>query len=424
MINSVLNIKWIGQNLLTALFSVVMVFLPVFPRVATFTIMLIVPVSIFTGYKNLKNFSWIKEVKKPQFYLFLVFILYAIGISYSENLSFAGRDIEARLSFLAFPFLFMALQIGKQIEVKKLLLFFIIGCFLSSLLSVFNAVVCYETTENFSCWYSSDLAYGVHINYLSFYYAMAVIFSWYINIFKNKCLMLTIRIFITLWFFSLILLFDSMGMLLAIITMLLVLFFYFLVQMKDEKVKKWSILGSLSALVILVFISFQEVQQQYQSSFKNIHSKKELYSFAEKTKESISTRIVIWDLSWALIKANPYGVGTGDIKDKLDQKYLDNDLDNFAERHFNPHNQYFQTTIAIGWLGGIVLVFMGVFLFVYSYKRKNTLLLAFTVMAFVNMFFESFLERQAGIVFFSIMIFILDGYYCTPEVNKEKHITN
>src|SRR5690606_29888237 len=137
-------------------------------------------------------------------------------------------------------------------------------------------------------------------------------------------------------------------------------------------------------------------------------SKDELYGIANSTNESVLARIVVWDIAIQEVKKHPFGVGTGDVKDHIIQKYKENKLDQFAEIKLNPHNQYLQTGVSIGWIGILLLILLQVCLILKGFKNNNWLLFSFSILCMFNMFFESFLEAQAGIVFFSVMIFLLD----------------
>ena len=95
------------------------------------------------------------------------------------------------------------------------------------------------------------------------------------------------------------------------------------------------------------------------------------------------------------------GVGTGDVKDVLLQKYQEKGITNAYLLRLNAHNQYLQTTIALGILG--LLVVLGcLFLPLYeALRQKNILVFLFILIVAFNLLVESMFERQAGIVFYS-----------------------
>ena len=120
------------------------------------------------------------------------------------------------------------------------------------------------------------------------------------------------------------------------------------------------------------------------------------------TSESTAERLLIWKSSLSIIKHNfLFGVGTGDVKDRLMAEYKKRYISNAYLHRLNAHNQYFQTFIAIGFFGFIILIVSLVFPAFVSIKNRNILYLLFLFLISFNFLFESMLERQAGVVFYA-----------------------
>jgi O-antigen ligase len=116
----------------------------------------------------------------------------------------------------------------------------------------------------------------------------------------------------------------------------------------------------------------------------------------------------LWKDSWELIKENPvFGVGTGDIKDKLKQKYTDERFFYGAENRFNPHNQFLHTGVALGFMGFIILVLLLTVPAAWAGKDKNYLFVSLCVIIAFNCMTESVLEVQKGVLFFSLFGLLL-----------------
>ena len=78
-----------------------------------------------------------------------------------------------------------------------------------------------------------------------------------------------------------------------------------------------------------------------------------------------------------------------------------------ADKELNPHNQFLQTGVEIGIIGLLLLValiFVGTS--IARTNRSGLLLLVISALAF-NSLFESMLQRQSGIVFFTFWICLL-----------------
>ncbi|MBL4653856.1 MAG: O-antigen ligase family protein [Flavobacteriales bacterium] len=129
--------------------------------------------------------------------------------------------------------------------------------------------------------------------------------------------------------------------------------------------------------------------------------------FKKESTESTEVRYFIWKSSVELLSNNfLFGVGTGDVIDELNEVYAANGYKGALSRSFNPHNQYFQTTIAIGVLGLTSLLVMFIYLFGQGIKHKKVIQIQFILMVSVFALTESILERQEGIVFFTFFAFL------------------
>ena len=80
---------------------------------------------------------------------------------------------------------------------------------------------------------------------------------------------------------------------------------------------------------------------------------------------------------------------------------------NMAIRKLNPHNQYFQTAIEVGMVGLFFLLAIIFFGLYYAILNKNWLLLFILISLAFNCLFESILQRQSGIVFYTFWISLL-----------------
>ena len=113
-------------------------------------------------------------------------------------------------------------------------------------------------------------------------------------------------------------------------------------------------------------------------------------------------RLAIWKTSAYLITNKPLiGYGTGDVKDVLLVEYQSRNLSFILDKKLNAHNQFLQTTIAIGLVGGILLIMMLLIPIFMSLKNKHYLYLGFLLLMIINFSTESMLERQLGVVFYS-----------------------
>jgi O-antigen ligase len=123
---------------------------------------------------------------------------------------------------------------------------------------------------------------------------------------------------------------------------------------------------------------------------------------------STGERLIAWQGSIEVIKNNLLlGVGPGNEKDHLTEYYKSKNAILNAELKLDSHQQFFQTTMAAGILGGLLLLFLFVYIFHQGIKSKDYYILGFGIIFFCFALTESMLERQLGIVPFTFFILFL-----------------
>ena len=122
-------------------------------------------------------------------------------------------------------------------------------------------------------------------------------------------------------------------------------------------------------------------------------------------------------------KAGFWGYGIGDGKKELMSCYAqyNSDLETIS---YNSHNQYLSILIHTGFLGilafGItmfVLLFMGL-------NSKNYLGIAFLILFGMFMTAENILERQHGVIYFSLLINFLFASNFTNRKPKQRELSH
>jgi O-antigen ligase len=132
-------------------------------------------------------------------------------------------------------------------------------------------------------------------------------------------------------------------------------------------------------------------------------------------------RLIMWTIATQVLKEHPFGVGTANVDDYLFSKLTKLKQHTLANKYYNPHNQYLQSGIEIGVIGLAVLLLLLIKATNLAWKQRNYLLLFIVVNLAFNMLFESMLQRQSGIVFYTFWITFLVVYttYFTTNT-KEK----
>ena len=320
------------------------------------------------------------------------------------------------MAFVLAPVLFLNLPDRAINQPRLYATGFIFGAVVSSVLSYQQAIDCFNDSGLPICYEASRLAYMIHPSYLSLYYILVIVTIWgLIKSFRFKIGYVAIGVVVSLYFIFFIYQLKSIGPWLAALIMIIMLLYTYFKARKRIVV----FLGIFITILILVaplVNSMDLMKSDY------LIVKKELMQFQESPEtyfeknkgnvESIKARLIIWVISLELISENPMGVGAGDIKDVLIERYKTNELDKYVEKELNPHNQYLQTSLALGVLVGVYLIAMLVVLLRLGVQTQNYFLVALITLLAVSMLVESMFEKQAGAFFFTFFI-----YYTLSKYN-------
>jgi O-antigen ligase len=127
------------------------------------------------------------------------------------------------------------------------------------------------------------------------------------------------------------------------------------------------------------------------------------------------TRLILWTAAFYVYLENPFGVGTANVDDYMTDMLYRIGQPHMAVKKLNPHNQYLQTAVEIGSVGLLILcsiIFYGCY---YAIKKKNWILLFVILNLAFNCLFESMLQRQSGIVFYTFWICLLAPVKLNPK---------
>jgi len=338
-----------------------------------------------------------KEKSKNILFFTTIFIVYAIGMLYSENISYGLKDLETKLSLLVFPIAFFISKINFRSMLETTLKWFIIGLILSSITCLVEAIYQFNVTGDENEFFYYKLSLFHHTSYISMYLNLGIIICYHFLFQQSKSL-----VFKKVYAVSIITFFTIMIVMLSaktgIITMLITHGF----AITYWAIKTKSYLKSLLIINLIVFSFFAAYQS---SSIFNARIKEAVSTLLSSNRSKTSTtavRIDTWKTSLEIISVKSFlGYGTGDVKDVIMNKYKEKELHHLIETKLNPHNQFLQTTIAIGLLGCVIFILLLFIPTYHSVKRKEMLLPFFILLFSISMLTESMLETQSGVIFYA-----------------------
>jgi O-antigen ligase len=375
------------------------------------------PAIILLTLLSLPLFS-LKALQSKFVLSFLAFYaLYLLGLTYTNDLDTGLFDLEVKLAILIFPISLLPVTNLSKTQLDRVYEFFIIGC-LVSIFICFNIAFWNYTYERWAIkqllyhenlginfFLSSRVSYFMHPSYFSMYlgFAAAVLLYRPSGFFKN----IFLRYGVVFVFAVAILFLASKIGILALV----LLFGYFIFSLKNKK-----LLITVLALMIGVFTGLLTFSTEFANKFKNLTAAVQTSKINETSDESSAARVLIWGSTVSLIKESPLiGYGTGDVKQALNSKYKENGYLGVLDHELNAHNQFLQSSLALGLLGFAALALIFFFAFRKFVSSKSILGKLLVLILLINFMVESMLETQAGVVFFAF--WLLFEYYQSSSEN-------
>lgn len=396
------------------LFYLFAVLITVYPKALGLMVVLLLLTTVFVGVdlkygsKRLLNF----KTAFPWMIFFL--LMHFVGLSNTENTSFAWMDIGMKISMVLLPLVF---AFGKwKIEFIKLFDFFLIGSVLSVFIALVLASIHFLAIREYHVFSNSNLSYSMHRSYWATY--MLIAFVWaFIRILTLKEYKVLLLIGMLVLLIGVILSGSKAGILIFILVFTIMLV-YSIISFKQWKMGAvLLIVFVFSSFLLLKFVPSIKVRFEIMLTETTKVEKKNYGSI-----QSTIARILVWDSSIELIKENPImGVGTGDIKDQLKKRNLEKGYTGVARENLNCHNQFFNTQLAIGVFGTLFLLGMLIAPFIYQTNNNRFFIRIVLLICIFSLIPESFLETQAGIIPIAFLLSFF-GYYSNAQDKESKAI--
>ena len=186
----------------------------------------------------------------------------------------------------------------------------------------------------------------------------------------------------------------------------------------------YTIIILMPLIGFIVINSIPSFQNDWKDASSNVieYSKnpKSFVENREQTLSSSSVRIILWTAAFQIFYKHPFGVGTGNMDEFMNKELIILKQKELTKQNFNPHNQFLQTAVEIGFFGLLVffaILFSSIY---YGLKYKNYLLIIISSNLLFNSLFESMLQRQSGIVFYCFWLCLLSLYLFSHEIKKVK----
>lgn len=350
----------------------------------------------------------------PLGWMLLLYAVHVAGLLWTANFDFAGLDLGIKAPLAAFPLVHLfgrRLPQAHRLVVQRWFIganiMTVLICVLWALVRVVRLLAAGGADQgNYALslpFFTSEFALFLHPSYMAMYLTFALVLlarpalrgAW------PKAMVVPAMAVLAL---GVVLCASKAGWLLLLLFGAATL----VEHRKDRKLRRiatWAmIVALLTGLALFNTTEFvRERVEQVAAALRGNGQQQPEYN-------STTDRLMVWQAALALIAEHPWcGVGTGDVKDALLDKYGELGYQGPLEKQLNAHSQYLNTGVALGLPGVLPLIAMLVVPLVLAIRRRDHLMAALALLTALNWVVESMLEVQAGVLFLAFFAWLLSA---------------
>lgn len=356
------------------------------------------------------NMKALKEsVRTTGFWAMIIpFVLYLIGILYSDDTNTALHNTETALSLMVFPLIATSFRQNDITKKTKLIEISLIAGILTIMtISIAKAAISYAEIQNSDVFFYTQLLSSPHHH--SYYALFAVIVLTQVLLCNwDKLSKWAIAANITLALIVIV----FIGMLSSKITILLlgVYVIYLIIKLiLSKSVPKWLsvILAIATIAAIPAFFSLPMVKYRIDNMMDSIRAHRNGVETVRTRNESTTIRIKCMSSAMEVISENwLYGTGQGDVYAEM-QKQMKKRMGEDYEGTCSPHNQFLRSFASFGIIGIASLIFLFIVMFKKAIKSRNGTIIWWCIITLCFFCIEDMLCIINGIIFFCMFTGIM-----------------
>lgn len=338
--------------------------------------------------------------------MILFWFLTLVSIAYSSNQSEAITKTIQKSAFLIFPLLYFLNPSG-SLEFSRFRKCYLISVCSSLALCYLSSFFDYLALGDHHYYYSSFVIW-MHPSYYSLHLLLgtAILLEELTTIHLKSILAKETILLLAAFLLLQTGLVNTASKAGILADGLLLVYFSYLLVRNNPKSRFWFISMVFFGCLSIYFLAQTSLLEK--TRFKSLLTYIKSNGEHADAGDSNRMRTQIYRASLQLAEENwLWGVGCGDVMDELKNYYESHQLQIPAQRTYNPHNQFIQTSISNGIIGLLLLgtlfaggIWIGI-------QQQNPLLVAFLIICTFQFLFESMLERQNGIYFFCFIYLLL-----------------
>jgi O-antigen ligase len=349
--------------------------------------------------------------------LFICYVLsFALHFADYQELSIGLSDLEKKLSYLLLPILFFNVRKLHNRQVQLIFKVFVYAVALSTLIALLSGI--YHTITSGSLYFYdkdkmvvfNNFMYhrlgsyvGMHAVYLAEYvlFALVILTHYSISRFRIwKTKRKSTALLLMLYFMLVIFLLKSAAILIILLASVILFVGYYLIKHGSALSLKFKLAIGAIAILLTLGLGYQALDK--------IGNKASYFSYDLSEPgggnwNAINLRLAKWHAaSLAVSEHWVLGVGPGNTAAIIDDIYSRIGFEYALQLHYNAHNQFLQTFLALGIFGITVFAGLIIIILINGLLKQDIVLLIFILSLGLFSISESILAVNKGIVFFAL----------------------
>jgi hypothetical protein len=344
--------------------------------------------------------TYFRQTHPSMIIMALFFLILLAGTALTDHPDVARMEIEIKFSLIAFPIISWMLPVLSRKNFDKIASAFTYGCliFIPSALAygIYRSV----KFEDYAYLSYEQLSINYHPTYAATYQCLSLFIllsraatqDWLMH---NRFLHYT-GIILTTVFISLLA--SKAGIITAICAIALALICYGTKSADRLRIRTLSLISAFA--LIACSMLFPASSARIEAMVENLESGTSEVVVEREARSSTELRKVTWSAALEVLRTHPLGAGTGNTQFLLNSIYEREGQKYAAQKNLNTHNQFLQSGAEHGWPGILILILLLSLQITGILRLRNNIMLCIIGICVLNFLFESYLEVQAGIVFY------------------------
>lgn len=402
--------------------------------------------SIAVGWLVLVSIITFKKIHfKKDFLLFLpiaLYVLMVISLSWSIDFSASIKALSKELPLLLIPISFLLFRSFSDHQKQIILKYYSYGIVLYGIFYIVKATIRFFITNNSAVFFYHELVTkDVNAIHVSVYIAIAFFY------FLSKSGKKIIHYLALGLLFILVFLLSSKNIIIVFIALLLVHQLFF--TKTGQRLRMRNMIVLIILLLSLTFVG--KIKDRFKEEYTTMMTDRSVNDVISKEGGIVYNVSIKQAWNQEKFSPNDYfpgtafrvyqfriftemlqednifftGYGLNASYPKIEQKTIDYNLflgdatqEGYQSKNF--HNQYIQVFAELGIFGLVILLIMLGVNLKNGIKSKDFVHIAFAILMISLFLTESFLWRQRGVVFFTLMYCLFNAGLLPKSYNKKK----